>query len=313
MPNEEKEIILRQIYYDAEYGFGSIYETYKQAVKLLPSVTLNDVKEFLAKQESRQLKPYMGFNSYVAHEPLQEIQIDLADFTKSAQAKNGFRYAFVAVDVFSKYMWAVPCKDKMPDESVRAFTEVLDQVGTPRQIYHDSEGAWNSAKFIKLLNGSGIKQIITSSPPPFVERNIQTLKHMIYERLEGLKINVEKWHELVKVVLKRYNDTVHSTTGLTPNEARKDENRIRVWLHIQKYARFRRKYPPLHVGDEVRTLIKPHTFKKGYQPSWSKGTYKITYVTGNRFLINDSDRKRVWNRHELLKVERSTTATDDAQ
>ena len=93
MLNEEKETILRQIYYDTEHGFGSIYETYKQAVKLLPSVTLNDVKEFLAKQESRQLKAYRGFNSYVAHEPLQEIQIDLADFTKSAQAKNGFRYA----------------------------------------------------------------------------------------------------------------------------------------------------------------------------------------------------------------------------
>ena len=65
---------------------------------------------------------------------------------------------------------------------------------------------------------------------------------MIYKRLEGLTINVEKWHELVKVVLKQYNDTVHSTTGLTPNEARKDENRIRVWLNIWKHARFRRKY-----------------------------------------------------------------------
>ena len=53
MLNEEKETILRQIYYDTEHGFGSIYETYKQAVKLLPSVTLNDVKEFLAKQASR--------------------------------------------------------------------------------------------------------------------------------------------------------------------------------------------------------------------------------------------------------------------
>ncbi len=74
MPNEEKEAILRQIYYDTEHGFGSIYETYKQAVKLLPSVTLNDVREFLAKQESRQLKAYRGFSSYVAHEPLQEIQ-----------------------------------------------------------------------------------------------------------------------------------------------------------------------------------------------------------------------------------------------
>ena len=49
MPNEEKETILRQIYYDTEQGFGSIHEDYKQAVKLLPSVTLNDVKEFLAK------------------------------------------------------------------------------------------------------------------------------------------------------------------------------------------------------------------------------------------------------------------------
>ena len=140
MLNEEKETILRQIYYDTEHGFGSIYETYKQAVKLLPSVTLQNVKEFLTKQESRQLKAYRGFNSYVAHEPLQEIQIDLTDFTKSAEANNGFRYAFVAVDVFSKYVWAVPCKDKMPEESVRAFAEVLNQIYIPKQIYHDSEG-----------------------------------------------------------------------------------------------------------------------------------------------------------------------------
>ena len=207
MPNEEKEAILRQIYYDTEHGFGSIYETYKQAVKLLPSVTLNDVREFLAKQESRQLKAYRGFSSYVAHEPLQEIQIDLADFTKSARARNGFRYAFVAVDVFSKHMWAVPCKDKQPNESMRAFTEVLDQIGTPKQIYHDNEGAWDSTKFIKLLNGRGIKQIITTSPAPFVERGIQTLKNMIYKRLEGLTINIEKWHEPVKVVLEKYNES----------------------------------------------------------------------------------------------------------
>ena len=92
---------------------------------------------------------------------LSRIQIDrLADFTKSAQADNGFRYAFVAVDMFSKYMWVVPCKDRRPDESVRAFAEVLDQIGTPKQIHHDDEGAWNSTKFIKLLNGRGVKQLL---------------------------------------------------------------------------------------------------------------------------------------------------------
>ena len=110
MPNDEKEAILRQVYYGTEHGFGSIYETYKQAVKLLPSVTLKDVRELLAKQESRQLKAYKGFNSYVAHKPLQEIQIDLADFTKPAQANDGFRYALVAIDNFTKFAWAVPMK-----------------------------------------------------------------------------------------------------------------------------------------------------------------------------------------------------------
>ena len=75
MLNEEKETILRQIYYDTEHGFGSIYETYKHAVKLLPSVTLNDVKEFLAKQASRQLKPYRGFNNYVAQEPSRRYKL----------------------------------------------------------------------------------------------------------------------------------------------------------------------------------------------------------------------------------------------
>merc|ERR1712018_687116 len=92
------------------------------------------------------------------------VQIDLADFTTPSQPSNGFRYAFVAVDVFSKYMWIMPCNDKMPDGSVRAFTNALDQIGTPKQTCHDNEGAWISAKFIKLPDGRGIKQIISSSP-----------------------------------------------------------------------------------------------------------------------------------------------------
>ncbi len=303
MTSEEKDKILRQVYYDADHGLGSIYDTYKQARKVIPCVTINDVKEFLAKQQSRQFKAYRGFNSYVAHEPLDEVQIDIADFTEAAESNNGFRYSLVAVDVFSKYMWAVAIKDKRPSESVRAFTEILKHIGTPKQIYHDNEGAWSSTAFLRIVNGHGIKQIITSSPPPFAERAIQTLKHMIHKRLEGLTINTERWYELLQVVLKKYNETEHSTTGLAPNDARKDENRIRVWLNIRKHATFNRKYPPLHVGDAVRTLVKPHTFKKGYQSSWSKQVYKITFIYDKQYLINDSDRRRVWNRHELLKVE----------
>ena len=93
------------------------------------------------KQKGRQTKAYKGFNSYVADEPLEEIQIDLADFTRSAADNDGYRYCLVAVDVFTKMLWGVPIKNKKPDECVRAFNEVLDKIGTPKQIYHDNEGS----------------------------------------------------------------------------------------------------------------------------------------------------------------------------
>ena len=121
MSKEDKDKIIRGVYYDADTGFGSINETYQQANKILNSITYNDVKEFLQRQKSRQTKPYRGFNSYVAHEPLQEIQIDIADFTRSADVNDGFRYLFVAVDIFTKICHAVPIKDKEPEESIRAM------------------------------------------------------------------------------------------------------------------------------------------------------------------------------------------------
>ena len=112
MSKEDKAQIIRSIYYDSESGFGSINDTYQQAKKVLSSITYNDVKEFLERQKSRQTKPYKGFNSYVAHEPLQEIQIDIADFTRSVKENDGYRYCFVAVEVFTKFCHAVPIKDK---------------------------------------------------------------------------------------------------------------------------------------------------------------------------------------------------------
>ena len=76
MDKEDKDKIILGVYYDSETGFGRIAETYKESKRKLNSITYNDVKEFLERQSIRQVKAYRGFNSYVATEPLQEIQID---------------------------------------------------------------------------------------------------------------------------------------------------------------------------------------------------------------------------------------------
>jgi hypothetical protein len=182
--------------------------------------------------------------------------------------------------------------------------EVFDKIGVPEQIYHDNEGSWNSKEFIVLLNTKGVKQIITSSPPPFAERMVQTLKNMIHVRLEGLDLSREKWVDLLPATLKKYNNTKHSTIGLTPVQAKRGDNDIEIWLNIKNKAEFNRKYEKLELGDLVRTYIKPHTFKKGYNSSWSHEVYKVIHVSkdGKQFLVNDDKRRRVWNRHELLKI-----------
>ena len=83
---------------------------------------------------------------------MEEIQIDLADFTRNASENDGYRYCLVAVDVFTKILWGVPIKNKQPEESVRAFKEVLDKIGKPKQIYHDNEGYFSSIKGIILVH-----------------------------------------------------------------------------------------------------------------------------------------------------------------
>ena len=299
----DKDKIIRQVYYDKDDGFGSISDTYKQANKILNSITVNDVKEFLAKQKGRQTKSYKGFNSYVANDVLEEIQIDLADFTKSAEVNNGFRYAFVAIDIFSKIIHSTAIKDKTPSECVRALKEVLNKIGVPKQLYHDNEGSFNSIVFIRLCNENKIQQIVTSTPTQFAERAIHTMKNMIHTRLDGLEMSTEKWVEMLPAVLNKYNNTEHSTTGVKPNDAKKDENKVEVWLNIKNKAVYNRTYPPLQILDKVRTYIKPKTFKKGYESTWSKEVYTIQLIKDGTYLLNNYEKKRVYHRHELLKVE----------
>ena len=125
---------------------------------------------------------------------------------------------------------------------------------------------------------------------------------VIHKRWEGLEIAKEKWIEILPSVLRKYNSTEHSTTGLAPNEAVKPSNHMVVWLNISKRAPYNRKYEPIRVGDKVRTYVKPKNMKKGYDSSWSKDVYTITFIKDNQYSINDH-RRRVWNRWELLKIE----------
>jgi len=166
----------------------------------------------------------------------------------------------------------------------------------------DSEGAWTSRQFATLLNAYKIKQILTTSPAPFCERVIGTLKHMIMTRVEALHMAHEEWVKLLPAVLKKYNSTIHNTTGVSPENGRLSQNKLEVYINIRNKAQFKRTYEKIEIGDSVRTRIKKHTFKKGFHSTWSDELYKVLHVNNGQYMIDDNNRRRLFNRHDLLKI-----------
>ena len=139
------------------------------------------------------------------------------------------------------------------------------------------------------------------SPTPYIGRFIGTLKNMIHTRLAGMKLDKDKWVDVLGAVLTKYNLTKHETTEMKPVDAKKDSNKFVVWWNVHNKAKKERTYPNLKVGDIVRTMIKKTTFRKQTDNKWSNDTYKITFIKDNQYMINDHKRK-VYYRWELLKV-----------
>ena len=51
---------------------------------------------------------------------------DLADIQLISKSNKGFRFLLCVIDIFSKYAWVVPLKDKKGVSIVNAFQKILN-------------------------------------------------------------------------------------------------------------------------------------------------------------------------------------------
>ena len=49
----------------------------------------------------------------------------------------------------------------------------------------------------------------------------------------------------------------------------------------------------------------PKSFKKGYESVWSDNVYTIQLIKDGTYLLNDYEKRRVYRRHESLRVDAS--------
>jgi len=311
MDSKSKIQIIKEVYENQEFGYGGINETYKKANAIDPTIRRVDVKNYLDKLTHRQTQfKHKGQNSFVSPQPLFEFEVDLIDMTKTAKENDGFQWCFVAIDNFTKYAWGIPMKSNKTDNCLDAFKNIIEKMGTPKQVYSDQEGAFTTTEWKELMNSLKIRHIFANSAHS-IERFNRTLKQYTQTRLDAMGLERFRWTESLEPILNKYNNTKHETIEMTPNQAKKKGNLLLVSFNLWNNAKRERKNPDLKVGDSVRLQLKyAGGQKKGYMPKWSKEVYKITVIDKNAggtvYLINKIQAQykdnRTYNRSELLKV-----------
>lgn len=305
MSNLTKDQIISNIYYDLDTGYGSTKNTFDQAKKADPTITLEDVQKWMKQQPNKQRKAYRGSNSYTAPFARFEYQIDIMDMVNLQKSETQPRFAIIVIDIFSKLGDAEPMYNKDSNSVYNALLKIFKKMGYPMSVYSDDDAAFKS-KVKEFFDSEGINHIITLTHANVVERFIRTLKNGVHDRVRFTR---GKWEDMLKYVINKYNNSIHSTTNHTPNDAHQDKKEVGVAVNLAMKSVHKRKYNNINVGDDVKIFTKGkgnYTSRKETTSRWSDRVYKVEKIdrdiTLNTYYVLEGLPNRRFNRHEILLI-----------
>ena len=76
--------------------------------------------------------------------------VDLADMQSLSKKNKGIKYLLCAIDLYSKYAFVIPLKDKKRTSIVNAFNKIIKQANRkPNKIWLDQGGEFYNNVFEK--------------------------------------------------------------------------------------------------------------------------------------------------------------------
>ena len=204
---------------------------------------------------------------------------DLMDMVKFTKSNQGVRYILVVIDVFSKYLWLRPLKDKKGSSVVEAFESIFQEGRTPERIRTDKGQEFRARVVQSLFKSENIRHMFAESDvkASISERVIKTVKSKIYRYFTHTQ-SYEYVNELQHFA-EGYNKTVHRTIDMKPIDVRRDneeEARVATYLSRKKPERSINKLRfKFKVGDYVRISHTRNIFTRAYDESWTGEIFKV--------------------------------------
>ena len=142
-------------------------------------------------------------------------------------SKNkGFRYIFVIIDNYSKYLWAIPTKNKYSQPITNEFSNILTtSKRKPLKVESDRGIEFYNSIFQNPLRSKNIQQYsrFTDKGPSMAERVIRTIRNLLKKPI-FLAGNAD-WLSELPSVIKQCKNTNHHSIKMTPNQASKEPNK----------------------------------------------------------------------------------------
>ena len=203
---------------------------------------VRNVKEF------RKVKSFYRNNIWSA---------DLVEMIPYAKENDNFKYILTIVDVYSKFAYCVPLKDKTAESVTNAFKYIIEETGfKPEFLWTDSGGEFYNSKLDALRKkyDIGIYSTHGNSKSAVVERFNKTLKTKMW-KIFTIEQN-HNWIDILNDITQQYNTTKHrAVENNKPKDMLFDDIRIKPKEDLRpiKKAKF-------NLNDRVRVSLKRGVF-----------------------------------------------------
>ena len=243
--------------------------------------------------------------------------VDLIDKSSLSKYNNIYKFILTVIDIFTKYAWAIPLKNKSGLSITNGFKTILSEGRKPEKLWVDRGSEFYNKTFKSLLKeyetgkaASGIELYSTYSDlkAVFIERFNRTILHIINR---PMFINGDgNWVNILNDAVVTYNNNIHSTINMTPVGASNNPDKVKYYIsETASQIKSTKTTLEFEVGDYVRNADKRNIFSKGYTSNWNRELFKVNEVLKTHpptYKIEDINGEIIEGKYyeqELLKSE----------
>jgi hypothetical protein len=275
--------LLNKIYYEdgiivgRDKLYAYVREKYPER-----NITRRSMLAWIKSQEISQLhakhKDPKEIKSTILRHPGVQVGIDLVDM--QLFERDGYKYLFNGVDLFSRKLYSIPLKDKEAPTVLAGLKKMIAQFKDPVKSLRSDRGSEFIADIVKeYLRSKSISQVFSSAHKPTsnggIERANQTLKRLIHKNIE---VNDQfNWVKSIQKMVDIVNETIIPSKGASADKIESSDSFFQHEIYEKDVAQkaASKREPPHPANSYVRIYDPSHKMKSRV---WSKELYQIDKV-----------------------------------